>query len=401
MSRRPIVALYHDTRRILDNGKFPVRVRVTFHVGNKWVQRYYTTGQVLSRAEWDQVQRGAVRGDLRRIRAMILDKEKEANDIIHDAPFISVETFEAIFTGKRTRSAMLRPLFEEVINQMQESDRISSAHLYRNALDAIVEYAGEGITLNVIDVDFLSQFESWMKGKGRSVSTIGFYLRNLRAVFNIAIDRKIIPADLYPFGRRKYVIPTSRNVKKALSVADKEKLISDKPIKPREKRALDDWKFSYFCNGMNFADMAYLKKSNIQGDLLVYVRKKSSTTEREQKPQIVTLLPEILKFLKNLPDDREYIFGIIEPGDDATTRKAKIREWVTQTNRKLEEICKRLEIPRVTTYTARHTAATMLLRAGANPMYIKTALGHSSVAVTENYLSSLDLDEQRALTSKL
>jgi len=44
----------------------------------------------------------------------------------------------------------------------------------------------------------------------------------------------------------------------------------------------------------------------------------------------------------------------------------------------------------VTTYAARHSFATRLMRKGASTSFIKDSLGHSSVTVTENYLAAFD-----------
>lgn len=53
----------------------------------------------------------------------------------------------------------------------------------------------------------------------------------------------------------------------------------------------------------------------------------------------------------------------------------------------MDEIRKELKIDQqVGTYVARHSFSTRLMRKGVNTQYIKESLGHSSVAVTENYL---------------
>ena len=47
------------------------------------------------------------------------------------------------------------------------------------------------------------------------------YLRPLRTIFNEAIEDGIIKKEkCYPFGRRKYKIPASKNTKKALELND-------------------------------------------------------------------------------------------------------------------------------------------------------------------------------------
>lgn len=48
----------------------------------------------------------------------------------------------------------------------------------------------------------------------------------------------------------------------------------------------------------------------------------------------------------------------------------------------------------VTTYSARHSFATVLKRSGTNISYISESLGHSNLAITENYLASFERDER-------
>ena len=53
-----------------------------------------------------------------------------------------------------------------------------------------------------------------------------------------------------------------------------------------------------------------------------------------------------------------------------------------------------LGVPRFTTYSARHSYATVLKRSGTNIAYISESLGHSSLAITENYLASFEQEER-------
>jgi integrase/recombinase XerD len=62
-----------------------------------------------------------------------------------------------------------------------------------------------------------------MLRKNISKTTIGLYVRSLRCIFNEAIEDGIIKRDRYPFGRRRYQVPTSRNIKKALTLEDVSK----------------------------------------------------------------------------------------------------------------------------------------------------------------------------------
>jgi site-specific recombinase XerD len=55
----------------------------------------------------------------------------------------------------------------------------------------------------------------------------------------------------------------------------------------------------------------------------------------------------------------------------------------------------------VTTYFARHSFATVLKRSGAKIEMISELLGHSSVAVTDNYLDSFEMEQIQKETDVL
>ncbi len=69
-----------------------------------------------------------------------------------------------------------------------------------------------------------------------SITTVGIYLRALRMIINIAIDNTAFRKEDYPFGKRRYVIPTGKNIKKALPI-DQIKKIFDYPTSPGLPRA--------------------------------------------------------------------------------------------------------------------------------------------------------------------
>ena len=57
----------------------------------------------------------------------------------------------------------------------------------------------------------------------------------------------------------------------------------------------------------------------------------------------------------------------------------------------MSEIGKELKIEsKITTYSARHSFATMLKRGGAPLEFISESLGHGDLKTTENYLDSFE-----------
>jgi len=70
--------------------------------------------------------------------------------------------------------------------------------------------------------------------------------------------------DKYPFSG--YIIPQSRNIKKSLQWKDIQDLLNYNLVLPKDQKALDIWKFSYLCNGMNISDVARLHNANVWGE---------------------------------------------------------------------------------------------------------------------------------------
>ncbi len=105
-------------------------------------------------------------------------------------------------------------------------------------------------------------------------------MRNIRTVFNQAISRKIISPELYPFGKGKYVPPSSKKAKKALPIEVIEKIYNFKSDNPQEEKAKDMWLFAYFANGMNVKDIAFLKYENIKDGTLSFIRERPNILQR-------------------------------------------------------------------------------------------------------------------------
>lgn len=339
--------------------------------------------------------------------------QKKADDIIDDNPYITPDLFRSLFTGEYTKAGDIVQLFQEKINLCRNNNQLASASSYECALASLTEHAPD-LNIYAIDVAWLKKYERWMisKGdrkskdeeteKGNTVSTVGIYLRNLRHIFNLAIERRIIDRQHYPFGAKKYVIPQSNNFKKALSKNDKTTFVNYKPSSDKEAAAHAHWCFSYYCNGMNFTDIAHLKADNISSGLMVYVRRKTSSTDRTQTPLAVPLRKEALLILKKYGTHSPYLFGIITGQESPAKQRSLIQQWIKDTNKIVGKIAVKLKMPiDVTTYTARHTVATALLESGADLRDIKETFGHSSFSTTERYVNSLDIAKKRKLVEML
>lgn len=252
---------------------------------------------------------------------------------------------------------------------------------------------------------FLKKYENWMLTKGNSISTVGIYLRSLRAIYNLQnIDKSV-----YPFGngKNKYSIPTSKNTKKALTVEEIANIYNyeAEPTSSKEM-AKDYWLFLYLCNGMNVKDFCLLKWENIENEMLTYKRSKTERSQKESKRISVALKPETLEIIKKWGqpsiNKNAFIFLHLNNKMNAEQQRATYQKLTKLINKYMKKIASEIGIDRnITTYFARHSFATVLKRSGAKIEMISELLGHSSVNVTESYLDSFENEQIQKETDVL
>ena len=148
--------------------------------------------------------------------------------------------------------------------------------------------------------------------------------------------------------------------------------------------ARDLYLFSFYAQGMAFVDIVFLKKKNIRDGILSYRRHKS-----QQLIHIVVTL-QMQKLIDKYANDSEYVFPIID-ASISTSIYDQYRLALGRINRYLKKLTSQLNIRvRLTTYTARHTWATLARESGAPISIISAGLGHTSEEMTRVYLKEFD-----------
>lgn len=392
-----------DKRRSKTGEVYPVKLRVIYNRQN----RLYGTIFDLSPDDFDKVMGAKPREKYKVIRKKLDSVENKAIEIINEIRVFSFSEFGKKFTGKLTDPKNVFEVFEQYIAELEEEDRIGTANSYRCALNSLKKFhQKESLSFQEITVSFLKNFESWSLLNGNSQTTIGIYLRSLRTICNIAIDRKIASRDDYPFGRKKYELPAPRNIKKALSIAEIKKIFEFTADNQVMKFHRDLWIFSYLCNGANIKDICLLRYGDIKGDSIIFRRAKTVITNRKSKPIIAAYTDHIQRIIeewgvKPITMDA-YIFPVINYADSERRIKEKVALLVKQINKYIDDIAKASSIKsRVTTYTARHSFATVLKRSGVSTSYISEFLGHADEKTTESYLGSIEDPERKKIANKL
>ena len=135
-----------------------------------------------------------------------------------------------------------------------------------------------------------------------------------------------------------------------------------------------------------------------------YVRQKTVRTTKNRKEIRVVISPQLQAIIDkwgNEPLAENYIFPYLKGNETAVEKKAVTRDVVKRINKRMKLIGEELGIGVITTYTARHSFATVLKRSGANISYISESLGHTDQRTTEAYLASFEREERDKNTALL
>jgi len=386
------VNLFLDTRRLKANNRYPVKITVYFLED----KRRYKTGYDLSKEEWEKMNGPKLKDNLLKEIKLRLDAQvSRASTVIDNLDEFNFEEFEAHFLeeNEHLKSNSFLALFQKYIDDLKSENRLGTAGSYTTTLNSLKEIK-KSLRVNEITPSFLKNYDAYHRAKGNTDTTIGINLRNIRAVVNKAIKVGYMKKDKYPF--TGYVIPKSQNIKKSLSWIDIQKLMKYKPDVTKQDRALDIWKFSYLCNGMNVADIARLQTHHIKGDFIQFTRTKTKRTTKQSLPIRVALHPIAKDIIQKWHNpENPFLFGILVPGLAAVTERNRIKKALKNINDHLQPVFGELNIKmdsidRITTYAARHSFATTLKRKGVSTDEISEYLGHSSLATTKAYLDSFE-----------
>lgn len=411
--------LIQDTRYTKQgDNTFPIRIRITYTTGSRTIQKYFPTGESLTKAEWAKMN-SKKPGDLKDKKLDLDAKEQKAAAIIEKMKVFSFDTFKKKYdTGSNEGGSVIKA-FEGYIHRLQETEQIGTLNFYVSAKNSLERFRDKkklfDLKFNDITPEFLEDYERWMlkEGKkvtgkagkvvykGASLSTVSMYVRCLRAIFNEAIDNDEIDKSLYPFGRRKYQIRTGKGRKIALTPAEVATLDKYKPeAYSATDKAKDLFFFMYYCDGINPKDLALLKYSNIKDGFLFYVREKTARTKAEQETEPTYLLPEAQTIIKKWGNDANpdnYIFKILQPELKPAEIKKKVRDFNSQFNKQLKKIAKEVGIEKnLTSYVARHTSAITLHKGGLPLELSRRKLRHTDLKTTQAYFATgFNLDEHK------
>ena len=387
------VAVVLDKYKPKRNGLYPVRIRVTY----RRQRQYYPTGKDLTLEQWERMPSTRNR-DLKAIRESIANSFDIVRQNVDELASIAGFSFEALNTRLKSGATdTINTAFRAKIADLNEQNRVGNAIVYNNVLKGLERFAGDKIRFDVVTVEWVKKYERFLLSEDKTTSTIGIHLRTLRTILNEARRSGIIKESQYPFGRGRYEIQAGEGRKLALTLDQIGKIARYEDGSDATAKYRDYWMFLYLCNGINMADFVKLKYGDIVNGELCFVRQKTERTTRTRKEiHVIVSVPmqKIIDRRGNVPEPDNYIFPVLTGNETALEQKRKTQYLTRAINKRMTMIGKALGIDHISTYTARHSFATVLKRSGANIAYISESLGHQDLKTTENYLASFEREER-------
>lgn len=296
-----------------------------------------------------------------------------------------------------------------------------TAGLYRDTARSVQKLMGisqknhlrfAGVTLG-----WLREYETAMlqrggkKGQGQKRSSVGIYMRCIRAAFNAAIVRGYVKQSAYPFGRGKYVAGKATGNRGSLTTEQMRQIEAYEfpPIirtngRP-DRRAMyrDLFLFLYHAQGMNCKDMVMLHGRNLNqtDDLISFKREKirhTAPTAPETVVPITTRLRMIInRWGRPNAKPHETLFPLTKQPistDEYAVREA--RRVGKRINESMREVFAALGITNSAhTYLARNCFVNNSLENGVDINQISKAISHTSLSQTGVYADELKADRMR------
>ncbi|QRX62927.1 phage integrase SAM-like domain-containing protein [Dysgonomonadaceae bacterium zrk40] len=324
--------------------------------------------------------------------------------------------------------------FEKKIESLEMEYSIGNASIYRTTLNALKrfkyyqtlrnrkekeefiqlctknKYKSKGknkldIQINIqfeeLTPSFFNECETFWRETEITDSTIGLYMRTIRALINNKEgETAYISEKHYPFGtkRGKYIIPEGGRREIALSIEDIWRIEDFETDHPQLLLAKDIFAFMFYCNGLNFGDLCRLRYENIDAPSGEIVFQRKKTLRKGEKPTFIyaPMLPPMVEIINRQGNKEQdgYIFPFLNGIEPTIQNERNIKRQINfaldPINSSLKQIATALELdPNISTsYTRNSYISHLVSEMFVNPIIVRKMVGHSTKKdVTAGYVN--------------
>jgi integrase len=378
--------LYLDTRGKDDNEPAPLKVCITSHGKSTYIGLDIKLSKLQWNAETQKVKNvpnGKLLSSYINNRKLRIDNailELAAHGELRGLTIIQIKKKIQEYISPSAKDENLFIARFKKFGESRTAER--TREIYATTLKKILDYdkSSSSLSFEQITKEWLTGFDAYLQRQGLVRNSRNIHLRNIRAVFNDAIDNEI--TSHYPL--RKFNISTEETAKRSLSVEELRKLFSCN-VEKWQQRYLDYFKLTFFLIGINPVDLCSCTDDNVDKGRLVYKRHKTGRMYNIKIENEALSIINRYKGKKLLVNFTERMTNYKTFVGKANKAYKKIGDVIkvenkekTAHNRKFSyHINYRPYFPGLSIYWARHTWATIAFSIGIPEEIIAEALGHS------------------------
>ncbi len=374
------ISLKLDRRRATARGLYPIQ----FLLSSKGKVTTIGTGVNIRPEHWNGEVNKAVlpkcpnaRAINESIESLFFKYTNTLRNLENDGKLVGKSVTEIKKLLVEVRSGSSKESLTDYFSRYAESRRTEkSREVYRYTLKTIRAFDNEEVPFEKVNVIWLKAFDAHLEKQGVGINTRAIHFRNLRAVFNSAINEDLIGLEYYPF--RKFKIASSRKDKEALTEEQLQRLIAYDTPYPFRRTARDLFLLSFYMCGMNLVDLYRLDR--LREGRAHFVRTK--TSGKNINPVSILVQPEAAEIIARYAG-AEHVLRFIE-------ERATYDTFIHQVQRALRHIAKELGIEGLTFYWARYTWATLADKLGISEKEISKGLGHVDTSIAGKFYISYD-----------
>lgn len=278
---------------------------------------------------------------------------------------------------------------QKQIDRLEAENRMGTARSHRSTYLSLEAFlCGVDFPLELVDSRFAADYEAWLRQRGVIRNTVSFYMRVLRSVYNKAVRYGLVE-QAAPF---RYVYTGIDRTRKRAAGEDLIIRLRNLDLKHSYSLSLarDLFVFSFCMRGMAFVDLAYLRKNDRTGDIIRYVRRK---TGQCLSVKLEACMQTIIDRYAWRTGNSVYLFPILR-SEQPHCAYLQYLSALGRYNRQLRLLSKMLGTDvYLSSYTSRHTWATVARNHLVPISVISAGMGHTSERTTQIYLDTIENSE--------
>lgn len=366
--------LYLNKNKRKEDGSCSIRIAVNHHGSSS----YISLSQSVKPAEWD-ARTGKVknRPDKNMLNDYLQNRLYHYNELLRKV--MAAQDYRNNWSATELKNrivALDTPEEEQVVlfsvwyhNFADRHGNTRTREIYETTWKRICEFDTDAssLTFEAVSREWLQRFDAFLAKTSPSVNARNIHLRNIRAVFNDALNEEVTTC--YPF--RRFKIRAVETAKRDLSVEQLHELWALQ-VEDWQQRYIDCFKLSFLLLGINIGDLLSLPADCIHNGRIEFNRKKT------HRFYSILVLPEAMAIIDMYKGNEHLLCW----GDNVSD----YRYFMARCNRCLRKLG---IVDGLTTYWARHTWATLAFKMGISKDTISLALGHSfGNRVTSVYINT-------------